>query len=74
VISTPTSGVQELSSFRRRFELWDRLQFFECGRKRVRETPDGPRIEFFAHGFEVQVVHRAGKVLGSFALPLHNAS
>jgi hypothetical protein len=55
-------------------ELRDGLQFFECGGKRIRETPDRPRPEFFVLRFEVEIMHGAGECLGASSLPSTNAS
>src|SRR5205807_3622629 len=52
-------------------ELWDRIQFFECRRKRIGKTPDRSWSEFLVFRLEVQVVHGAGEVLGSFEFTLH---
>ena len=34
-------------------------------------APDRPRPELFVHRLEVQIMHGAGKVFGSFQLPFH---
>ena len=59
-------GFQELAQFGRRLELWNGIEFLECGSERIRKTPDRPRPEFLILRLEVQVVHGAGEVLGSF--------
>src|SRR5208337_2487721 len=38
-------------------ELRDWLQFLECRRKRIRQTPDGRRPEFLVLRLEVQIMH-----------------
>jgi len=47
-------------------ELRDGIQFLECRSECVREAPDRPRPEFLVSGLEVQIVHGAGEVFGSF--------
>ena len=42
---------QEFSQLRRRPELRDGIQFLECGRERIRETPARPRSEFLVLRF-----------------------
>jgi len=59
-------GLQKFAQLRCRFELWDGIQFLECRSECVREAPDRSRPEFLVPGLEVQIVHGAGKVLGSF--------
>jgi hypothetical protein len=39
-------GFQELAQLGCRLELWDGIEFLECGRERIRKTPDRPRPEF----------------------------
>src|SRR6266704_6127525 len=64
-------SLQELSKLRGGLELWDRLECLECRGERIRETPNGPRFELLVLRLEVQVVHGAGEVLGSFEFTLH---
>src|SRR5258708_5618484 len=64
-------GLQEFAQLGRRLELWDRIQFFECRRKRIRKTPHRSRPEFLILRLEVKVVHGSGEVLGGFEFTLH---
>jgi hypothetical protein len=65
------SSLQELSQFRGRLELRDRLQFFECRSESVRQTPDRPRAEFLVLRLEVQVMHGPGQVLWRLQFAFH---
>src|SRR5262249_1865093 len=64
-------GLQEFAQYRCGFELRDRIEFLECRRERVGETPDRPRPELVVFRFEVEVVHSTGKMLGSLQFALH---
>jgi hypothetical protein len=64
-------GFQEFAQLRRRLELWNGIEILECGSERIGEAPDRPRPEFLILRLEVQVVHGAGEVLGSFEFTLH---
>ncbi len=59
-------GFQEFAQLGRRLELWNGIEFLECRGERIGETPDRSRLEFLVLRLEVQVMHGAGKVLGSF--------
>jgi len=63
-------SLQELTQLSCSLELWDGIQFLECRREGVRQTPDCSRPEFIVFRLEVQVMHRAGKMLGNFKLAL----
>ena len=39
-------GFQELAQLGCRLELWNGIEFLECGSERIRNTPDRPRPEF----------------------------
>src|SRR5258708_4009186 len=65
------ASLQELTQLRGCLELRDRLQFLESGSKRIRKTPDRPRLQFLVLWLEVEVMHGAGKVPRGFELPLH---
>lgn len=60
------AGFQEFAQLGRRPELRDGIQFLECRRERVGETPDRSRPEFLVLRLEVEVVHAAGQVLWGF--------
>jgi hypothetical protein len=62
---------QELSQLSCRLKLRNGVQFLECRRKRVGQTPDRPRPEFVVLWLEVQVVHSPGQMFWSFQLALH---
>src|SRR5258708_34424044 len=64
-------GFQELPHLGGRLEFGYGIEFLECGSERIRKTPDRPRPEFLILRLEVQVVHGAGEVLGSFEFTLH---
>ena len=50
-------ALQKFSQFGGRLKLWDRVQFLERRRERIRETPDRPRAELLVPWLEVQIVH-----------------
>src|SRR5208283_3860851 len=60
------AGFQEFAQLGCRPELRDGVQFLECRRERVGETPDGSRPEFLVLWLEVKVMHAAGEVLWGF--------
>src|SRR5258707_1029266 len=39
-------GFQELAQLGCHLELWNGIEFLECGSERIRKTPDRPRPEF----------------------------
>jgi hypothetical protein len=59
-------GFQKFAQFDCCPKLWNRIQLLECRRERVGQTPDRSRPEFLVLRFEVEVMHAAGEVLGSF--------
>jgi hypothetical protein len=56
-------SLQKLAQLRRGLELRDRVQFFECGRERIRKTSDGPRTEFLVLRLEIQIMNGSGEML-----------
>src|SRR5260370_31967383 len=61
-------GFQKFAQLRRRLELRDGIQFLECRRERIRETPDRSWSELLVHWPEVKIMHGAGKMLRSLQL------
>ena len=59
-------GFQELAQLGCRLELWNGIQFLECRRERIGETPDRSWPEFLVLWLEVEVMHAAGEVFWSF--------
>src|SRR5271155_1526544 len=66
-------SLQELSKHRRGLELWYRLERLECRGERIRETPNGAWFEFLILRVEVQVMHSASEVFGSFQFAFHES-
>jgi hypothetical protein len=56
-------SLQKLAQLRRGLELRDRVQFFECGRERIRKTSDGPRTEFLVLRLGIQIMNGPGEML-----------
>jgi hypothetical protein len=69
--TTERTAFQELAQLGRRLELRDGLQFLERRCEGIGQAPDCPRTELLVPRREVQIVHRASKVLGSFELALN---
>src|SRR4030095_15836375 len=67
------SSLQELSQFRRRLELWNRVEFLERRRKRVGETPNRAQLKFLVLRREVEIMHSPGQVFGRFELTFHES-
>src|SRR5258708_34542832 len=63
-------GCHELGRVGWGLELGDGIEFLERRRERVGKTPDGSRPEFLVLRLEVQVMHAASEMFGSFQLPL----
>src|SRR5258708_29946058 len=61
-------SLQKLSKLRGGLELWDRLESLECRGERIRETPNGPRVELLSLSLEVEVVNRTREVFGRLQL------
>ena len=55
-------GLKEFAQLGRSLELRNGVQFFECRRERIGETPDRSRPEFLIFWFEVQVAHGSCEV------------
>ena len=60
------AGLKKLCELRCCPELRDGIQFFECRRERIGQTPDRSRPELFVLRLEVEIVDGGGKMFGSF--------
>ena len=60
------AGLKKLSELRCCPELRGGVQFLERRCEGIRQAPDRPRLELLILRLEIRIMHRAGKVLGSF--------
>jgi hypothetical protein len=57
---------EKAAQFRRRFELWNRIELLERAGEGVREAPHGPRCEFRVLWLEIQTVDFGEQGSGRF--------
>ena len=57
-------GLQKGRQLRRRFVLWNWLQFLKRTGEGIREAPHSSRLELLMHGLKVQIMHSPRQVFG----------
>src|SRR5437879_7512337 len=64
------SSLEELAQLSCGLELWNGIEFLECGSERIRKTPDRSRPEILVLRFEVEVMDAPGEMFRRFQFAL----